>query len=176
MVTHRERWARLRSHLWQPPRARGEQPHERAVGPLELFYDLAVVVLVAQDSRHLALHLTWRGLGQFAAMFTLAWIAWVNGSLHHVLAGHDDARGRSTFVLLLGMPWGLAVAHRLASAADLSGERRLRGRPGRLLSARLVQVCDDTVNMSQTAREVDLALFTRGHLRGLPRPRPWQQR
>jgi low temperature requirement protein LtrA len=45
------------------------------VGPLELFYDLAVVVLVAQDARHLALHLTWRGLGQFAAMFTLAWIA-----------------------------------------------------------------------------------------------------
>jgi len=26
----------------------GEQPRERVVGPLELFYDLAVVVLVAQ--------------------------------------------------------------------------------------------------------------------------------
>jgi len=35
-----------RSSLWQPPRAHGEQPRERAVGPLELFYDLAVVVLV----------------------------------------------------------------------------------------------------------------------------------
>ncbi len=58
-----------------------------------------MVVLVAQDSRHLALHLTWHGLGQFASMFTLAWIAWVNGSLHHELHGHDDARGRSTFLL-----------------------------------------------------------------------------
>jgi low temperature requirement protein LtrA len=95
----RERWARLRRFLWQPPRPHGEQPRERVVGPLELFYDLAVVVLVAQSARHLALHLTWRGLGEFAAVFTLVWIAWANGSLHHELHGRDDARGRSTFLL-----------------------------------------------------------------------------
>ena len=53
------------------------------VGPLELFYDLAVVVLVAQAAHHLAEHLTWPGLGEFAAVFTLVWIAWANGSLHH---------------------------------------------------------------------------------------------
>ena len=45
------------------------------VGPLELFYDLAVVVLVAQAAHHLAVHLTWRGLGEFAVVFTLVWIA-----------------------------------------------------------------------------------------------------
>ncbi len=94
-----ERWARLRRALWQPPRAHGEQPRERVVGPLELFYDLAVVVLVAQAAHHLAGHLTWRGLGEFAAVFTLVWIAWANGSLHHELHGHDDARARSTFLL-----------------------------------------------------------------------------
>jgi len=69
------------------------------VGPLELFYDLAVVVLVAQAARHLAGHLTWHGLGEFAVVFTLVWIAWANGSLHHELHGHDDARGRSTFLV-----------------------------------------------------------------------------
>ena len=98
-LTRRERWARLRRSLWQPPRPHGEQPRERVVGPLELFYDLAVVVLVAQDARHLAGHLSWRGLGEFAAVFTLVWIAWVNGSLHHELHGRDDARSRSTFLL-----------------------------------------------------------------------------
>jgi low temperature requirement protein LtrA len=98
-TSRRERWARLRRLLWQPPRAHGEQPHQRVVGPLELFYDLAVVVLVAQDAHHFAGHLTWRGLGEFAAIFTLVWIAWANGSLHHELHGHDDARGRSTFLL-----------------------------------------------------------------------------
>jgi len=98
-LTRRERWARLRRSLWQPPRPHGEQPRERAVGPLELFYDLAVVVLVAQAARHLAGQLTWRGLGEFAAVFTLVWIAWANGSLHHELHGREDARARSTFLL-----------------------------------------------------------------------------
>jgi low temperature requirement protein LtrA len=93
------RWARLRRSLWQPPRPHGEAPRERVVGPLELFYDLAVVVLVAQAAHHLAGHLTWPGLGEFAAIFTLVWIAWANGSLHHELHGHDDARARSTFLL-----------------------------------------------------------------------------
>jgi low temperature requirement protein LtrA len=98
-TTRRQRWARLRHYLWQPPRPHGEQPRERVVGPLELFYDLATVVLVAQAARHLAGQLTWRGLGEFAVVFTLVWIAWLNGSLHHELHGHDDARGRSTFLL-----------------------------------------------------------------------------
>jgi len=97
--TRRERWARLRRFLWQPPRPHGEERPERVVGPLELFYDLAVVVLVAQAARHLAGHLTWPGLGEFIVVFTLVWIAWANGSLHHELHGHDDARARSTFLL-----------------------------------------------------------------------------
>jgi len=95
----RQRWARLRRSLWQPPRPHGEQPRERVVGPLELFYDLAVVVLVAQAAHRLAVHLTWPGLGEFAAVFTLVWIAWANGSLHHELHGRDDARARTTFLL-----------------------------------------------------------------------------
>src|SRR4029077_4681516 len=91
--------ARLRRSLWQPPRPHGEQPRERGVGPPGLFYDLAVVVLVAQAAHRLAGHLTWGGFGEFAVVFTLVWIAWANGSLHHELHGHDDARARSTFLL-----------------------------------------------------------------------------
>jgi low temperature requirement protein LtrA len=98
-TARRDRWARLRRLLWQPPRPHGDQPRERAVGPLELFYDLAVVVLVAQAARHLAGHLTWRGLGEFTVVFTLVWIAWTNASLYHELHGRDDARSRSTFLV-----------------------------------------------------------------------------
>ena len=98
-ASRREVWSRLRRSLWQPPRPHGEQPRERVVGPLELFYDLAVVVLVGQAAHRLAGHLTWPGLGQFVVVFTLVWIAWANGSLHHELHGHDDARARSTFLL-----------------------------------------------------------------------------
>jgi low temperature requirement protein LtrA len=39
------------------------------------------------------------GLGEFTVVFTLVWIAWVNGSLHHELHGREDARARSTFLL-----------------------------------------------------------------------------
>jgi low temperature requirement protein LtrA len=95
----RQRWTRLRRSLWQPPRPHGEQPRERTVGPLELFYDLVVVVLVSQAAHRLAGHLTWPGLGEFTVVFTLVWIAWVNGSLHHELHGHEDARARNTFLL-----------------------------------------------------------------------------
>ena len=104
-------WRLLRRQLWQPPRPHGEQPRERVVGPLELFYDLVVVVLVAQAAHHLAGKLTWRGIGEYAAVFTLVWIAWVNGSLHHELHGRDDARARSTFLLqiLVLVPLGAFI-------------------------------------------------------------------
>ena len=88
------------------------------VGPLELFYDLAVVVLVAQAAHHLAEHLTWPGLGEFAAVFTLVWIAWANGSLHHELHGHDDARARSTFLLQI-----LLLVAMAAFIPEAGGER-----------------------------------------------------
>lgn len=101
----------LRQRLWQPPRAHGEQPRERVVGPLELFYDLVVVVLVAQAAHHLAGRLTWRGLGEYGAVFGLVWIAWVNGSLHHELHGHEDARARVTFLgqILVLVPLGAFI-------------------------------------------------------------------
>jgi low temperature requirement protein LtrA len=99
MKSFRPAGLNLRRSLWQPPRPHGQQPHERAVGPLELSYDLVVVVLVAEAARHLATHLTRGGLGEFAVIFTLVWIAWTNGSLHHELHGHDDARGRTTFLV-----------------------------------------------------------------------------
>jgi hypothetical protein len=67
----------------------------RAPRPLQL----GGVVLIAQAAHHLAGHLTWHGLGQFTVVFTLVWIAWANGSLHHELHGRDDARARSTFLM-----------------------------------------------------------------------------
>ena len=99
MEPQHQYWARLRSLLWQPPRPHGNQLPGRVVGHLELFYDLVVVVLVAQAAQHLAAHLSGRGVGEFAAVFTLVWIAWFNGTLHHELHGREDARGRIMFLL-----------------------------------------------------------------------------
>ncbi|MBG0850363.1 low temperature requirement protein A [Streptomyces spinoverrucosus] len=111
MSSQHEAWARLRRQLWQPPRAHGQQPQHRVVGPLELFYDLIVVVLVGQAAHHFAGHLTWHGLGEFATVFALVWIAWLNGTLHHDLHGYDDARGRIMFLLqiLVLVPLGAFI-------------------------------------------------------------------
>ncbi|WP_042431291.1 low temperature requirement protein A [Streptacidiphilus anmyonensis] len=104
-------WRRVRRGLWQPPRPHGAQPRERVVGPLELFYDLVVVVLVAQAAHHLAGQLTWRGIGAYTAVFGLVWIMWANGSLHHELHGREDARARTTFLLqiLVLVPLGAFI-------------------------------------------------------------------
>ena len=77
-----------------------------------------MVVLVAQAAHHLAGHLTWRGLGEFAVVFTLVWIAWTNGSLHHELHGHEDARARSTFLLQI-----LVLAAMAAFIPEAGGSR-----------------------------------------------------
>ncbi|TYK44126.1 low temperature requirement protein A [Actinomadura decatromicini] len=95
----RKRWGRLRRRLWQPPRPHGEQPLDRDVSPLELFYDLIVVVLVGRTAEHMTDHLTWRALADFGAVFVLIWIAWLNSSLYHDLHGREDARSRTVLLV-----------------------------------------------------------------------------
>lgn len=78
----------------RPPRLHGEVDSERTVSFLELFYDLIFVVLVSQAAHTLAGHLTWWGLADFLLVFTLIWVAWLNGSLYHEGHGREDGRGR----------------------------------------------------------------------------------
>jgi low temperature requirement protein LtrA len=110
---------RLRAELWQAPRGHGEILHDRTVGPLELFYDLVVVVLVAQAAHRFSAHVTPHGLAEFAVLFTIIWIAWLNGTLLHDLHGRDDIRGRNTFLaqILLLVPLGAC----LPTSGDLHG-------------------------------------------------------
>jgi low temperature requirement protein LtrA len=80
-----------------PPRAHGEIDDSRVVSFLELFYDLVFVVLVAQIAHTLAGNVTWAGVGDFATVFALLWLAWLNGTLYHELHGREDGRSR-TFI------------------------------------------------------------------------------
>ena len=56
-------------------------------------------MVVAQAARHLAEHVTWRGAAEFAVVFGLIWIAWINGTFYHDLHGRGDGRTR-TFVFM----------------------------------------------------------------------------
>ena len=110
-------FGRWRAMLWHPPRRHGEIIEDRTVSFLELFYDLVYVVLIAQATHALAGDISWRGLGEFAVVFGLIWIAWLNGTLIEELHGRDDARSR--FFIFVQM---LLLATLAVFAGDAAGD------------------------------------------------------
>ena len=75
------RWVR-------PPRlATGE---DRDASRLELFYDLAYVLVVAELASAFAKDLSWSGAATFAGLFTAMWVAWVSTTLYANRFDTDD--------------------------------------------------------------------------------------
>ena len=110
---------RFKRWFWRPPRAHGEIIADRLVSNLELFYDLVYVAVIGQAAHHLADHVSVRGVAEFAVVFALIWIAWINGSLYLELHGREDGRTRSIVFLQMGILALLAVF--TAGAAGGSG-------------------------------------------------------
>lgn len=102
-------FAAFKDRFWLPPRAHGDVIEDRTVGFIELFYDLVYVVVIARAAHHLAGHLTWRGVGEFAVIFGMIWLAWLNGSVYHDLHGREDGRSRAYIFLQMGIIAVLAV-------------------------------------------------------------------
>ena len=96
-------------HFWQPPRAHGDFITGREVSFLELFYDLVYVVVVSQAAHYLSTDVTWAGVGRFAVLFSLIWLAWINGAVYHDLHGRSEGRTRSYVFLQMGVLAVLAV-------------------------------------------------------------------
>ena len=70
---------------------------DRTVSVLELFDDLVYVAVIGQAAHHLAEHVSARGFVEFAVIFALIWIAWVNGSVYLELHGREDGRRAPSF-------------------------------------------------------------------------------
>ena len=110
--------AAFRRHFWQPPRAHGDVIEGREVSFLELFSDLVYVVVISQAAGHLAGDVTWAGVGRFAVVFGLIWLAWINGAVYHDLHGRAEGRTRSYVFLQMGVLALLAVFTGGATAGD----------------------------------------------------------
>ncbi len=110
-------FARFRRRFWMPPRAHGEVITDRSVSFLELFYDLVYVVVIARAAHTLAKDVTWRSVGEFAVVFGLIWLAWVNGTSYYELHGREDGRTR-VFVFIQMMLLALLAVF----TADAAGE------------------------------------------------------
>ena len=110
----------LRKWFFGPPHAHGEVLDDRTVTFLELFYDLVFVVLIAQIAHTLASDVTWAGARDFAIVFALIWIAWINGSFYHELHGRNDGRTRNYTFAQMALLALLAVyaGHAAADQSD----------------------------------------------------------
>ena len=68
----------------------------------------------------LAVDISWTGVRDFAIVFGLIWIAWLNGTLYHELHGREDGRSRSyIFVQMLIL---VVLAVYAGHAADENGQ------------------------------------------------------
>ena len=112
--------AEFRRRFWLPPRAHGDVIEDRTVSFLELFYDLVYVVVIARAAHTLAEHIAWRSVGEFAVVFGLIWIAWLNGTLYYELHGREDGRTR-VFVFVQMLLLALLAVF-TAEAAGETGE------------------------------------------------------
>jgi low temperature requirement protein LtrA len=109
----------FREWFWKPPRAHGDVLEDRSVSPLELLYDLVYVAVIAQVAKRLASDVSVVGVSDFVIVFTLIWIAWVNGSLYLELHGREDGRTRSFVFIQMAILAFIAVF--ATTAADTGG-------------------------------------------------------
>src|SRR6266851_4212613 len=114
-----ERPGGFKGWLSRPPRPHGAAIVDRRVSFLELFYDLVYVAVIGQAAHQFAEHLSVHGVVEFAIIFGLIWIAWVNGSLYVELHGGEDGRTRNIVFVLMCILVLLAVF--TADAADRDG-------------------------------------------------------
>jgi len=100
---------RFRDWFWRPPRAHGDVIRDRIVGPVELLYDLVYVAAISQAANTLSAEISVQRLLEFALVFSMVWLAWVNGSLYLELHGREDGRTRAYVFLQIGILALLAV-------------------------------------------------------------------
>lgn len=108
----------LRTWFRSPPRRHGEVIYDREVSFLELFYDLTYVVLIGRATHHLAGNISWGGVGEFAVIFGLIWLAWFNGTFWHELHAREDGRARLYIFVQMGLLALLTVFTEGAAGAD----------------------------------------------------------
>ena len=102
--------------LVRPPELNTDE--ERTASRLELFFDLAFVLVVAELAIALREDVTVHGELLFAGFFTLVWWSWVSSTLYANRFDHDDAVYRLLKLASMAAVIGLA-----ASATEATGER-----------------------------------------------------
>jgi low temperature requirement protein LtrA len=89
---------------------------DRSASRLELFFDLAFVLVVAELAIDFRADVTWHGELVFAGLFTIVWWSWVSSTLYANRFDHDDVVYR-----LLKLGSMAAVVGMAATATEATG-------------------------------------------------------
>jgi low temperature requirement protein LtrA len=113
----RFRLAQSRHGIWRSPGLQTDE--DRTASRLELFFDLAFVLVITQLAGRLRDDVTVHGALVFTGLFTVVWWSWVSSTLYANRFDHDDVGYR---LLKLG---GMASVIGLAAAAPGATGARL---------------------------------------------------
>jgi len=105
---------RQREPLLRPPSLQIDDT--RSASRLELFFDLAYVLVVAELATAFVGDLSWRGATVFAGLFTALWFSWVGFTLYANRFDTDDVVFR-----VVKLAATLAIAGCAASATEATG-------------------------------------------------------
>jgi len=100
----------------RPPSLKTDE--ERSASRLELFFDLAFVLVVAELATALREDVSAHGMAVFAGLFATVWWAWVSSTLYANRFDHDDVVFRLYKLASMAAVIGLA-----ATASEATGER-----------------------------------------------------
>jgi low temperature requirement protein LtrA len=115
-LPHRLRLALARHGIWRSPDLQTDS--DRTASRLELFFDLAFVLVITQLAGGLRADVTVHGALVFAGLFTVVWWSWVSSTLYANRFDHDDVVYR--LFKLGGMASVIGMA---AAAMDATGSR-----------------------------------------------------
>ncbi len=107
-----ESGADQRTPLIAPPRLRTED--DRGATRLELFFDLAYVLVIHQLALALKADLGWHGVAVFTGLFVVTWWSWVTTTLY---ANRFDTNDVIYRVLKLAATFAVAVMAAAAATA-----------------------------------------------------------
>src|SRR4051812_35936733 len=104
--------------LVRPPELRVDA--DRGASRLELFFDLAYLVVLAQLATLLAGNLSWHGAAVFAGLFTITWWSWVTTTLYANRFDTNDVLYRlaklATALAVIGMAAGVGDAAKFTAS------------------------------------------------------------
>lgn len=90
----------------------------RSASRLELFFDLAYVLVVAQLASRWASDMSWKAAAQFAGLFTVVWWSWVTTTLYANRFASNDVLYRLTKLAIMGAVVVMAGSATTATTTD----------------------------------------------------------